>query len=79
MRAMGVGVGFVVVLLIQGCQLGPFVPQNPQRCDSPADCPPGSDCTFPDIHSHAVCMPGDNPIDQPPDPMGRYRRDAGRD
>lgn len=65
-----------VLLLLAGCQVGPFVPAGSPPCDSDAECPVGTHCAFPSAGSHARCMPGSSDVDSyPPDEM---RRDGGR-
>lgn len=46
-----------------GVKVGPFIPDNPQRCKADPDCKPGFYCTFPGIGYPKTCMPFPGPGD----------------
>lgn len=48
-------------------EVGPFIASNAPLCTSDAQCNKDHYCGFPAANTHAVCMPGQNPIDSFPD------------
>jgi hypothetical protein len=46
-----------LVFACGGFKIGPFIPENAIPCSWDGDCPVNTNCRFPAVDTHAVCMP----------------------